>query len=649
MRTISIALIALAFISIPLLTAAEQGVEHEGPERWALYKHGILDYSATPIETENLLKSKAPSNIKRINIDSENFPVATSAPLKALALTKKQNFEFPTALPLELSLVHGKKIRLFAWIKAEGDVRSSNSYSAMPNFSLNFFNEKGDRLSQTDTFATSTVGAFPWHCYYLDAYVPPATRAIKLELKAGQSEQVLFTKFSWKSIPDKPLSSSEKQDPYTGSTASNVYYDGMTGQLRYGLGTRYTWHFLKGPRAGMKGLPFDLTTAAGLKEYFEYARTDSDEMNHGIMYLAGLYHRGLKAGVLPEGINEAWLKNLTEYVISAQDPTTGYWGSKSAPQSMGITFHFIEGLFPSRGLDRQPPLSKARQDDRRLTTTDIPRAAQIVDTTLLMQATARNQSTQKAGWPQAAYNLTNEPNQTQQRASLAVTGNAIELLRRAEPFVDKDHKAKIYDAISSAVLYILKNCVQNDGIWRQSDTATSPSTSWYMERILDRSHYLEYRHNPFIPKPKPEAISHAGIVDLRWGTPLPRQNSLRVYRWKSKSDINRFSPEYLIAIIESPQGDPKLSDPFIMTWKMNLAAISRWGGGWKRGSYILDRLNQASLDDRTSIVRAGNSFNAQVGRAEIIAITAANTYGEESEPLIFYNANKINLSTSSTR
>ncbi|WP_411887132.1 hypothetical protein [Hydrocarboniphaga effusa] len=631
MKTAQITFLLIA-LNASLLGVAAERADQDGPERWARYMHGVQDHGATPIRTESLSNAPDVKDIQLVNIDSKDFPTADSPSLSTVVLKREQQIVVP--VPIEAAAIAGKKIRLFAWVKSEGAVRSSNSYAAAPNFSLIFLNESGNRLSRTSTITISTARDFPWHCYYLDAHIPASTAAIKLELKAGQSGQASFAKFSWKNLSGKQLSANDRQDPYTGSTASNVYYDGMTGQLRYGLGTRYPWRFLKGPAAGMKGLPFDLTTTSGLKEYFDYARTDSDEMNHGVMYLAGLYRRGLKAGVLPEGINEAWLQKLTEYVINAQDSTTGYWGSTSAPQSMGITFHFVEGLFPSRGLDRHSPSPTARQDERQLATTEIPRANQIVDTTLRMQATEPSRPAKKAGWPRVAYNFTDAPNQSQQRASLAVTGNAIELLRRAEPFVDEGRKAKIYDAISAAVLYVLRTCVQDDGVWKQSDTDPSPSNPWYMERILDKSHYLEYRHNSSVPKPNLETASTKGTVDLRWVAPVPGQNSLRVYRWKTNADVDRFIPDNLIAIMESPSGDSRLSDPFITAWRMNRAAISRWGTGWKKGSYILDRVSRASLETRTTVVQPGGSFKVKIDSAETIAITAVNTYGEESEPLI---------------
>lgn len=635
MRTIPLVL-AVALLSgfTEVKAQAAPGI-NEDPERWQHHMHGVLDHDAHPIQLENLSKPKDAGSIKYVEVDPESFPVSSPSSLTAIVLTRKQRVVIPQALPIDLSAVRGKKIRLFGWATAESGTRASNSYAAAPNFSLIFFSESGSQLSRTDTFAISTLGAFPWHGYYLDAHVPPDAAAIKLELKAGLSERASFTKFSWKRATESPLSSNEKQDPYTGSTASNVYYDGMTGQLRYGLGTRHTWLFLKGPRAGMKGFPFDLTTPAGLKSYFEYARTDSDEMNHGLMYFAGLYQRGRQAGVLPEGMNETWLENLTKYVIDAQDAGTGYWGSKSAPRSMGITFHFIEGLFPARGVDRKSPMPSGRPDTRRLAVTDIPRAKQIVDTTLRMQAADPVDPTRKAGWPRAAYNFTEQPNQGAQRASLAVTGNAIELLRRAEPFVDGEQKTKIYEAIKAAVLYVLASCVQADGVWRQSDTDKTPTNSWYMERVLDRSHYLEYRQNPSIPKPEVSVSKANGVLTLRWPSPLPGQNSLRVYRWRA-AEPHDFDPQRLIAIAESSNEKKRTqSDPFIMCWRMGQAAQSRWGHGWRKDSYIQNRLKLASINQRTSIVSPDASFTIKANDGERIAITAVDVYGEESQEIVF--------------
>lgn len=617
------------------LPAREQIYSEDGRPAifWCYYTNGISDHEAVWYDLTDLFRSQIGKNGLGMEEAVVETPVGNWQE-DALVLTGKRSITAASPIPIPMEDVRGKQIRFFVWHRGveTGRVNSPNSYSDPANFGIITRDTSGNQLSSTSALVIGTTGTFPWHCYHLEVFIPHEAEAI-YPVITNSYGRAYFAKASWEVItPDNDYSAADRQDPITGSTASNVYYDEMNRQFTMGWPSRYTWNYFKGPSAGLIGQAYDVTTLEGLRRYFhEKVKTDNDHMNHSLMYFASRYLRGREAGVLPEGMDEAWFEALTELVLNDQDPQTGYWGSIHNPVSMGITFHFIEGLFAYYGIQREDE-PETTNPMRHLAVREIPRPDRIVETTLAMQATTREDDT-LAAWPRIAYNFTNTPNAGKERASLVVSNNAIALLRSCERFVDDEMRRRIYDSIRAAMKYILTHCVQDDGVWLQSDTHTNPSTASYMPRILSQAHYLERKLRPDIPSPTLETSwDDAGQLVLTWNDPQEAQNSVRIYAIPKGISPDKIDESHLIAIIHR-DGDAIITrDPLVVARDMSRAMQQRWGKSWQQGSYVWKK---SRIVDRPSvkIVNHAAPLTIPTTPDTDYYASALTWYGEES-PLV---------------
>lgn len=611
--------------------------EARSPDLWRFYMHGITDDFATPVDITSLIE--LPPRGSRALVASRIDTPYVREQTTAVRLEAGEHAVSEEPVPLPIEEVRGHTLRFFTWVRGEdtGREASTNSYGDAPRVALVARDADGRQLARSSEMdGVGTTGTFPWHCYHIEMFVPREAAGLFVELENPAGGRAWFARTSWEiGEGSRAFTLDERQDPGTGSVASNVLHDALNRQFHRGVPTAHVWNFLQGPNAGLVGQRYDITTPDGLRAYYEnQVRTDADHVNHSLMYLASRYHVGRASAVLPAGVDEAWLDQLRELVVGAQDRDTGYWGTRTRPASMGMTFHVIEGLFAYYG-PRRTDRAEATNDRRHLGVARIPLADRIIGTTLSMQASRPDgdDADALAAWPRHAYDFTAAPDASRSRASLVVTGNAIELLRRSERFVGASLQHTVYGAIRAAVRYVLETCVNDDGVWRQSDIAAAPSSGGYMERILGMSHYLERRVDPSVPPPRlrVERVDDDARVRLSWLAHDARHVAVRVYSIDSSRSVDELDESDIVAIAHRTGDRPVEMDPLIAARTMGRAAARRWGRGWNRASYVGEKVNRLRAD--VLITRQLAAVGLSVAPNHQLYAAAVNWYGEESTPI----------------
>ncbi|MBN2311342.1 MAG: hypothetical protein JXR94_20365 [Candidatus Hydrogenedentes bacterium] len=614
-------------------------IEGRPADLWRYYMHGVVDHFAAPIDVTALVEEAAASGSLAVEKVEIQTPYGQWAgPGLRFEGTFHQTLAKP--LPVPLAALRGKRIRLFFWEQGEatGRENSPNSYGDAPNLMVELRDREGRTLATEDTFV-KTTGTFPWHCYHDDLFVPDDAEAAYLRFSNACGGAVWYAAFSWEPVTDAlAFSKADRQDPLTGSLAYNPDYDALNWHLNRGMATRYTWNFFRGPSAGLKGQPYDVTTREGLARYFrEKAKTDNDHLNHSLMYFASRYHYGKEAGVLPEGMDEAWLAELARLVVNDQDPATGYWGTVHTPRSMGITFHLTEGLFnyyPIRRNDREDTCNQGRH----MGVLEIPRADRILETTLRMQCSVDGPdgAPRLAGWPRHAYNFTDSPNAGEERCSLVVTSNAIWMMQRCERFVDEDLRRRVYASVRAAVQYVLERCVIEDGTWVQSDTETQPTSSSYMKHIIETSPYLERKVDTRMAAPLARiARDPEGNPVVQWTEPRNGENSVRVYAAPAGMAPADLNESHLVGIIQRTGHRVCEMDPLVAVRTMSDGCKRRWGSGWSsRKGYLGWKLNVRApkpLPFTTDLEPL--RLDPVTTSGQRLYVSASTWYGEESSLL----------------
>jgi hypothetical protein len=615
-------------LTTPALAGESTFTEDRPAELWRHYMHGITDRSARRIDLLSLLDETTPARTWIV----DDRPVATPffhSDAPALKVPGGKKITLPRPLPIDLEAARGKNIRVFVWLSGEntGRPNSPNSYSDPPSMLLILKDREGKTLATTTSLSGST-GTFPWHCYHKELYVPKETAGIYARFFNNHGGPAFFSNLSWE-IVTREYSNNERQDPTTGSWASNPWHDEMNQQFRFLRGyevNRYPWRFFEGPAAGLVAQSYNIATVEGLRKYFyEKVKTDKDHMNHSLMYFASRYHYGRENGLLPETMNDEWLAELARLVIEDQDAETGYWG-----RSMGVTFHFLEGLFAGPGYDRIRDEEEKGNPNRHIGDNGIPRADRIVETTLSLQAHRRDDATALAAWPRTAYNFTRNPDASRSRASLSVTGNAIDILRRCERFTDETQRERVRAAVRAAVGYVLEHCVDEDGTWRQSDVDANPTVNHHMHRILSASWYLERVPKPDLPAPDVTAVPASdGSVTVHWNSPTAEQNSVRLFLLDEGVPFSRANVTELAGILHRQGGKLAECDPFVVIRRMNDGAEQRWGKGWEKDSYIGGKLPPRDLP----VSFHGKPLQLSLPKGKRLWAVAATWYGEESRPV----------------
>jgi hypothetical protein len=619
-------LVSLAFLVLCVpLRSADQAPWRTDPERrkegrpaelWQVYMHGVADFFATPVAARF---PKTPA--ETVTIDTPFTPKARHA---AFRLSAGQS-RVSEALPVDLAPLSGGKVRLFYWMRGENTGRrpTTNSYGDAPQLHAIVKDAAGRQLSKIVSH-NGAVGTHPWHGYYLDVQLSAQAKSLHVEITNPQGGVAWFTRFAYEPVTEQnTFSSAEKQDPETGSLAAFPRYEAINFHLfAKPPAVLHTWNFLRGPAAGMIGQPYDLTTLEGLRRYYrESAKVDLDQLNHGIMYFPMRYHQAKAGDALPP-MEDGWLEEVARLVLEDQDPEAGYWGTHSLPHSMSVTFHFVDMLF-AFGIERTdtPP----RPDPRRCIAPALPRAEQMVRTTLRLQSTRDGRP---AAWSAAAYNFTTKPDGSANRCQLGSSMNAIRLLRIARQFVGPELQAEIDASIEGAFRYMLETVVAPSGVWKQEDTDKAPSKAAYWANIVNFSPWLEPRRSDALAAPQIEKTDDGLLRVVDWPED---QNSVRIYRSTTEEDLG---PARIVGIVSRGDDVIRHLDPYVAVRRMATAAKDTWGvrsfGG--SNSYVYAKVFR-QLPKTFPAVLKDQPLKPATGKGGRLFATAVDWYGRESAPV----------------
>lgn len=192
------------------------------PELWKEYMHGIVPEKANRISIADIGKSN-PQLAKFISADNGHGGEPGVKIMRDSDLT--------VSIPLELQLVRNGRIRLFYWCKAI-KVGYGNGWHA-PWLVLIAKDGEGKLLVRHEAWF-HTEGTYPWHCYYVELFLPKNTEnfAIRFYTPNGIA---YFSDFVWETITDEnTYDNNYKQDPNSGSLVLNVLYDQMPEHMTHG-------------------------------------------------------------------------------------------------------------------------------------------------------------------------------------------------------------------------------------------------------------------------------------------------------------------------------------------------------------------------------------------------------------------------------
>ena len=607
---------------------------NQPPDMWETYMHGVIDHFAAPIAWSELLGESQDAEAW-LDPEAEIDTFYKRSNLPAMRLTGETAVALKEQLPIDLAQFAGESIRLFVWMKGEETGDPDDCWGSPPGMNVIMKDVLGNRVGEAACLF-KTQGTFPWHCYYSDVALPAngEVAALQVEL-VNHAGTAWFSTLSWEAVtPLNTYTASDKQDPVFGSVACNSAYDELPYHMRWGKGEWYVWNFLAGGRAGLRTLPFDLTTKAGFRDYYHTkAKTDLQHMCFAVALMADWYHFGARFNLLP-ALEDGWLEGLAEVILEDQDAETGFWGYRHAPLSMAVTRHFVEGLF---GAAR---VARADREDvpvpwLSVGAAEIPRAESIIETVLSMQSSASGSGSGRigAGWPEDAFHFAREGDGGRQKCSLAATGNAIYLIRAASRSAGGSLRARVAGSVKDALRYVLETCVLDDGLWKLSDTAPSPSAGAFLQRIINDSSYLERRFALDLPAPR---ISVPPVEDgkctFTWDQPGEECVSVRIYavpRGTPAADVNQ---SFLVGIIQRTGTRIVEMDPFEAVRKMRQAAAVKWGLKWPTPAQPYVQWKLGMFPDPLPVSSNAESLTVTIADIAERDVHAASTnwYGEES-------------------
>ncbi len=617
----------LAFGIFLTATAAEPA---ERPaELWRWYMHGITDDKATPVRLD-AIPELAPLLDSKTRLDTP-FKKSGEAAVK---LMKPKEVTFP--LLTDCKAVRGKKIRIFFWLKGF-KVGYKDGWHA-PNIVVIPRDRDGRSLYAYDS-GFHTEGTYPWHCYYVDRFIPKETESLWLKLYTPNGV-AHFTGIGWEPVgPENTYDANFEQDPHSGSLAPNVCYDQMPEHMTQGQGTKYPWEWLRGGKIGLIGQPDDVTTKAGFRDYyFNMAKKRPEHMNHAILYMGGMFRSGQEQKLLPP-MEDGWLENFAQILMADQDPATGYWHDGKA-LSLGLTFHLCNMHF------RRYELQRSDREDisSSLALVDyVPRAREMILQTLKQQSTwtAPDGVTRPAAWSRAAYRYTLKPDDSKDKCYLGSTWDAIYLLRLASRCVDDPAlKAQVYDSVKNAMFYMLHKNVTDDGQWLSSDLDDHPSNPSYIVNIMQDVHYLERKIDPAMPTPEVSCRpSASGGTEFSGKVPAGA-DSIRIYIADSGIPAGKIDETSLAGVIQRTGHKFYEMDPFVGCDKTRHALNRRFGtslelppeSDWRGKRYLPWKFRKLKLPLPFTTDNQPLTLPAKLdGKA--VYISSCNWYGEES-PLV---------------
>jgi len=608
------------------------------PELWLHYQHGVVDHFATPFRFEDLLGEGQTAGkwLDREQPIRNPFKESTQA---AIRCVRSARIELARPLPLPMDEVRGKRVRIFFWMKGR-DVGARNNTWHCPDVDVIAKDAKGRVLSSSYS-SLKSQRTFPWHCFYTDRFVPADAAGLYLRVYNKFHGTAWFSTPSWERLGEHTTyGSDEKQDPHTGSLSKNPLHEALAYHLGCGYGGKHEWRFVLGSKIGMKGHTHDITTKEGLRRYyFEKAKKHPDEMNHAVLHLQSMYRTGLSRKLLPP-MEEGWLGHLAKIIIDDQDPETGYWHD-SRDLSLGLTFHLCDMHFRYYNIPRpdRPDRIFPGQD---LGLKRVPRAEQIIRTTLMMQSSYVDAEgvKRKAAWNTAAYRYTTEPDQYPDKCWLATTWDAIYLIRLASRYVGEDLQKEVHDSVKAAFRYVLHEMVYDDGTFRQKDTDDHPTSGGYMYHIMQDSSWLERRVLPDVPRPKMTLVRERDKLTVTWIEPSEMHSSLRIYAAPAGTDTAKVDESHLLGIIHRAGNKVYEMDPFLAVQKIRRAIATRWGSpmelppptSWRGKKYLPWKLRRIHYPLAHS--DGLEPLALPDADAADLYVSAATWYGEECPPTL---------------
>ncbi len=610
---------------------------------WLYYMHGIVDHFANTVDLDSLLSDEqraAKQYRTKILIDTP-FRRGT---LSVLRMSRSDKMELAHPLPMDMQKVRGQRIRIFIWMKGDNAGARNNDYHC-PSMTVMMKDAGGKVLSSSDA-SFKTQRTFPWHCYYADRFVPANAAGVYLSLFNKFTGAASFAMPSWELITDQnTYSANEKQDPLTGSLAFNPMYDPMPYHIDETRGTlgadKYPWRFVLGDKIGLIGQPFDITTKEGFRTYyFQEAKNEPDHMNHGILYMGMLYRTGMKKKLLPP-MEDGWLDNFAQILISDQDENTGYWHDGKS-LSLGLTFHLVDAHFRYKDVPRadRPDVINPDMD---LGLKNIPRAGKIIETSLMMQASWVDPQgvTRKAAWNRSAYGYTTTPDASKQKCDFGTTWDAISLIRRSSNYVDEETRKKVESSVRDAFEYVLRFNVLDDGTFKQADTDAHPTKAHYMTNIMQDSAWLERKIDPQMPAPAASASASGGQLTLTWSAPISNQNSVRLYAIAAGADPQTIDESHLVGIIHRTGHKIYEMDPILGCQKIRQGLAGRWGANlelpppddWRGRRYLAWKLRKIHFPVPSTTDLAPLTLARSIWQGNDLYLSAVSWYGEESAPI----------------
>jgi len=621
---------------------------HRPEATWRTYMHGVVDHFAEPIPLAALFSAEFPARLEsppgtrwrgwaeraREHIRT----LFTEAYTDVLRLGGEFSLELDRPLPIaDMDAVRDRRVRIFLWMHGR-DAGARNNVFHAPGFGVVMRNAEGAVLA-TASANVRIQRTFPWHAYYTDVFVPAATAGIHLRVYNKFHGTASFALPSWELITaENTYSNDEKQDPFTGSLAYNPVYAPMVYHLTPGYGYRYPWRFVLGRAIGLVGQLYDVTTCAGLRRYyFECARHDPDQMNHGILHIGGMYRAGTAQGLLPPR-EEGWLETLRDILVAEQDAETGFWHD-SRSLSLGLTFHLVDMHFRYRGIpraDRETQLFP----DKCLGLRQIPRAANIIRSVLASQSSwvDENGARRRAAWNRTAYGFTTTPDASPEKADLCTTWDAINLVRRASNYVTPERRREVEAAVREAFYYVLRFNVDDHGLFRQSDRDDHPTGGGYMGAIMQDSAWLERKIDPSMPAPEVQVSRPDGRAVFTWLRPAGNQNSVRIYAVPPATPREEIDESFLVGIIQRTGHQIHEMDPLPGCRKIREAMHRRWGTSlelpppehWRGRRYLPWKLRRISFPIPSTVDCEPLTLPAAAWAGKDLYVSAVTWYGEEA-------------------
>lgn len=604
-----------------LFTVGTLYADNRPAELWRDYMHGIVPDKAAKITVDAIVK-RNPAAAKFIN----RKELLKGEP--SLRITNKSNLT--VTLPVNSADIKGKKIRLFYWCKG---VRAgyNNGWHA-PWLVLIARNAAKKNIFVFPAWF-HTIGTYPWHCYYIDIFIPQATEEFAVNFYTPNGI-AYFSGFAWEPVtPANTYSNNYKQCPTTGSLAPNVYYDQMPEHMTRGYGTKYPYRWFLGSKIGLIGQPDDITTLKGFTNYFKTKGIKKPEhMNHGLLHLADAYRRGKKLNLLPP-VEDGWLENFRDLLLAAQDPATGYWHDGKS-LSMGATFHIINMHFRYHELKRsdRPDIIKPGMD---LGTKIVPRADAMIRRTLKQQSswTDPQGKLRKAAWNAAAYTFTDTPDKGKSKFAQNSTWDAVYLLRLAGRHAEKDETRKeIYNAIKDAYFYMLSKAVLPDGNIRMNDISNNPSRT-YVFVLLQDFHAFERKIMKDLPQSKGKIKLNGNNIEISADIPNT-MDAARIYIAPANLPADKLDERYLVGIIHRKGKEFYELDPWAFYQRCDQGVRKRYGrplysGGGAEDGYLRFKFSKIKLPLAFTTDNKPLILNRDL-KGKKVYISSSNFYGEES-------------------